>query len=66
MGLNKTIEMTAGRGYVVGDAELTIQGQSVGPLAVFDGRSATFDVKRYRPGDRQDLCPGSAVDSYFP
>lgn len=66
MGVNKTIEMTAGRGYVVGDAELTIQGQSAGPLAIFDGRSAIFDVKRYRPGDRPDLCPGSEVDSYFP
>lgn len=66
LGRNKVIEMTAGRGYVVGDAELTIQGQSAGPLALFDGRSATFDVKRYRPGERQDLCPGSQVDSYFP
>lgn len=66
MGVNKTIEMTAGRGYVVGDAELTIAGQSAGPLAVFDGRSAIFDVKRFRPGERQDLCPGSEADSYFP
>lgn len=59
------------RGQVVGTASLTIGGQSAGPLAIFDGRQATFDVIRYSPddfeGNAQRMCPGgSGTDAYFP
>jgi hypothetical protein len=53
-------------GRVIGDAELMIAGQSAGILAIFDGRGATFDVRRYRPGERDDLCPDAGKEPYFP
>lgn len=58
-------------GQVVGTATLTIEGQSLEPLAVFDGRSAVFDVVRYSPDDFENnasaMCPGGeGSDSYFP
>lgn len=58
-------------GQVVGTATLTVGGQPAGPIAIFDGRSATFDVIHYSPDDFENnasaMCPGGeGSDSYFP
>ncbi len=58
-------------GQNVGTATLTIGGQPASILAIFDSRSATFDVRRYSPDDFENnaegMCPGAGDGgSYFP
>jgi hypothetical protein len=66
LSVSNAISLANGGGRVIGDAELTIGGQPAGILAIFDGRNATFDVRQYRPGERDDLCPNAGAESYFP
>lgn len=65
LGSSGAIDLGYRRGVIIGDAELTIAGHPAGFLAIFDGRNATFDVRRYRAGERNDLCPNAGDTSYF-